>query len=171
MAMFLNAISERIIYNPRPVFSFLRLVLVFLICWFSLSSVINVVSDYKQKSTGMIAQEGSSVQFKQMNQTMASLSEYKGVLNAENLFGQSKRQKKTASTSENKGKNIEALLSAYEIQGTILGKNPKVLIFDKKNGTTIALAVGEKLGQIEVVAIERSFIRFQLLGETYEAKY
>jgi hypothetical protein len=169
MTSIITNMFSRVVINPRILFFFLRFVLIVLIVLLAFASIISMFSDIS-----MTVVEQIPVIENEENTAASSgksLAEYKAILNYDNIFSTIDRtaHKPTANPIQNK--NLEALLSNYDIQGTIRGDSPKVIIYDKKAKSTISIGIGEKIGQIEVTAINRDHISFQLLGESHDVKY
>lgn len=103
------------------------------------------------------------------NKPPDNLKEYASVLNHQ-LFWEKESTPKSK-PKQAPDRSLETLLANYDIQGVIWGDRPKAIIYDKLKKETLTAGIQDSLGQIKIVEITPTSIKFQLLGDIHEINY
>lgn len=148
-----------------------RILLLAVACWQAIVAVCAMTGSPTMPYTTDIPIASESQHHPKTPSQARGLNAYTSVLNYGSLFGRRIAEIPDTSTQEVQSRTLQELLIDYQIQGTVWGETPTVLIYDKKNSTTLTLCEGDKIGEIEIVKIQKSHVRFRLLGEIYDAKY
>lgn len=156
--------------NLRWSFWTIRVGLIASICYLVFTIAHGGFSPAEIGDAGLTGSDSTFSVVLPQHRSRGTLSQYTATLNQRNVFGQSTTRRTATARSDN-AENIRSVLERYQILGVVWGQKPTAILLDKSTQSTMTVEIGEMIGQLEVVAIERDFVRFQLLGETYDAKY
>jgi hypothetical protein len=91
-------------------------------------------------------------------------------LTYEKMFGESALSIQTGESLDVR-KSAEELFAQYEIQGVIRGRVPKVVLLNRSNSKTVTISIGETINEMRLIAVKKTSVTFDLLGESYEISY